>query len=168
MTGFFLFLTTILSILATDQQDRMLPFQESTIGRDSAVHLFLNNWHRAAAIADEERFFGSMAPGAIYLGTDPSERWTKESFEQWAMPHFQKATAWDFTPYDRQLYFSEDGNLCWFEELLDTWMGICRGSGVIERKDGEWKIRHYNLALTVYNEAIQEVISVNTPENGKK
>ena len=26
----------------------------------------------------------------------------------------------------------------WFDELLDTWMGICRGSGVIIMENKEW------------------------------
>ena len=134
--------------------------------RDSAVNTFLDAWHLSAAEAREDQFFGSMAPGGIYLGTDPSERWTKESFEKWALPHFQKETAWDFKPHNRHLYFSDDGSLCWFEELLDTWMGTCRGSGVLQLIDGQWKIRHYNLAVTVFNEAIHEVIRVNKSSSG--
>lgn len=135
---------------------------------DSSLNQFLDAWHRAAASADEDLFFGSMAPGGIYLGTDPSERWTRESFQEWAMPHFQKESAWDFTPHHREWYCSEDGTLCWFEELLDTWMGTCRGSGVVQLIDGQWKIKHYNLALTIYNEAIREVIDVNIPSDSIK
>lgn len=125
-----------------------------------AIHQLLDDWHRAAATADEEVFFGSMAPGAIYLGTDPSERWTKEEFEEWAMPYFQRDTAWAFTPRNRELYFSPDATICWFEELLDTWMGTCRGSGVLQWDGRHWRIRHYNLAVTIANDKIEGFIKL--------
>ncbi|MBK7406996.1 MAG: nuclear transport factor 2 family protein [Saprospirales bacterium] len=41
------------------------------------LHAFLDAWHHAAAVADEDTFFGSMASEAIYLGTDAKERWNR-------------------------------------------------------------------------------------------
>ncbi|MBS9766494.1 MAG: nuclear transport factor 2 family protein [Flavobacteriaceae bacterium] len=49
--------------------------------------------------------------------------------------------------------------MAWFDELLDTWMGICRGSGVLEKTAKGWKIRHYVLSVTVPNEDTQKVVS---------
>ena len=40
-------------------------------------------------------------------------------------------------------------------------MGVCRGSGVLKKKDGVWKIEHYVLSLTVPNDNIQDVIQIN-------
>ncbi|WP_297805122.1 nuclear transport factor 2 family protein, partial [uncultured Polaribacter sp.] len=45
-----------------------------------------------------------------------------------------------------------------FDELLATWMGTCRGSGVIEKKDKIWKIKHYVLSIEIPNNDVQTVI----------
>ena len=45
--------------------------------------------------------------------------------------------------------------------VLDTWMGVCRGSGVVKKVNGDWKIEHYVLSLTVPNENINAVVKVN-------
>src|SRR5271170_7515795 len=36
----------------------------------------LDDWHQAAAVSDEARYFGHFAPNGVYMGTDPTERWT--------------------------------------------------------------------------------------------
>jgi len=124
------------------------------------INLLLNNWHKAAASADEAVFFGSMSKDAIYLGTDKTERWTKSDFQKWSKQFFDRDSAWSFTPKDRTVYFSPDGKTAWFEELLDTWMGVCRGSGVLEYSKEGWKLSHYNLALLIDNDKMKEVIRV--------
>ena len=129
-------------------------------GAEAEIDTVMNRWHRAAATADEAVFFGSMTDGGIYLGTDPGERWTRQQLKDWSKEYFDRESAWAFRPYDRVVYFSSDNNVAWFEELLDTWMGICRGSGVLVRRDGSWKIAHYNLAVTVPNELIDEYIGI--------
>jgi len=133
------------------------------------ITTLLDNWHRAAATADEDVFFGSMADGAIYLGTDAGERWTRDELREWAGEHFEKESAWSFKPYNRTIYFSEDGRMAWFEELLETWMGVCRGSGVLVLGKDGWKIAHYNLAVTVPNEVIEDFIAIveKQPEGGQ-
>jgi len=124
------------------------------------IDSLLNAWHEAASTADEAIFFGNMTETGIYLGTDATERWEKKIFEEWAAPYFRRDTAWSFTPFDRHIYFSEDRQTAWFEEKLDTWMGTCRGSGVLKKEMGTWKIAHYNLAVLVPNEKIDTVIKV--------
>lgn len=127
---------------------------------DQEIQQFLDQWHRAAATADEQVYFGSMTKNGIYIGTDASERWTTEEFEAWAGKYFEREKAWDFTATKRDVYFSADGNTAWFEESLDTWMGTCRGSGVLVRVEGAWKIAHYHLSVTVPNEKIEEFIEL--------
>jgi hypothetical protein len=130
------------------------------------INALLDAWHRAAAEADEALFFGSMADDAVYLGTDASERWTKDQFEAWSKKHFERESAWSFEPYNRTVYLSADGRFAWFEELLRTWMGVCRGSGVLVNVDDEpgthsgWRIKHYNLAVTVPNVLIEKFIAI--------
>ena len=65
-------------------------------------------------------------------------------------------TAWAFTPYNRIWEFSDDMNYAWFDELLETHMGVCRGSGVVKKYQNGWKIKHYNLALTLPNKQMSE------------
>jgi ketosteroid isomerase-like protein len=127
---------------------------------DRDIDSLLDAWHDAVATADEEVFFGSLSDDAVYLGTDPGERWTKKELMEWSKAHFGKESAWSFKPYSRTIYLSKDGNVAWFEELLETWMGVCRGSGVLVREDGGWKIKHYNLAVTVPNELIQNFVDI--------
>jgi hypothetical protein len=123
---------------------------------EQEIHAFLDDWHQAAATADAEGFFGAMAEDAIYLGTDASERWLRDELREWAKEAFQGEVAWAFTPSERRLYFTSDKKTAWFEEKLDTWMGTCRGSGVVQQLDGAWKLKHYNLAVLIPNEKIED------------
>ena len=127
---------------------------------ESAIHQLLNAWHHAAAVADEDIFFGSMTPEGIYLGTDATERWLRDDMKEWSKKYFEQDSAWAFTPKNRQIYLSSNGQMAWFEELLDTWMGVCRGSGVLQKTEEGWKITHYNLAVTVPNEVINGFIEL--------
>ncbi len=117
---------------------------------------FMDNWHQSAAVADEDIFFGSLDENAVYLGTDPGERWLKHEFMDWGLKYFERDTAWAFTPYNRIWEFSNDMKYAWFDELLETHMGICRGSGVVKKYKDGWKIKHYNLALTLPNDLMNE------------
>ncbi len=127
--------------------------------RDS-IDSLMDRWHRAAAEADDSTFFRSMTRNGIYLGTDPEEKWSRTAFQEWAAPHFKGAEAWSFKPETRTIYFNQTGNTAWFEEKLETWMGTCRGSGVLVRKNGHWKIAHYHLDKTLPNEKMDTVLSV--------
>ncbi len=132
-------------------------------GNDSStkeVSLFLDKWHKAAAEADEDVFFSSIAEDGIYIGTDDHEHWDKKTFWEFAEPHFQKEKAWDFTPYERHIHHSKDGEFVWFSELLHTWMGTCRGSGVVIKKGKAYKIKQYHLSVTVPNEKIKDFIAL--------
>ncbi len=121
----------------------------------------LDRWHRAAARADFDTYFSLMDDEAVFVGTDSSEVWTKAAFMQFAKPYFERGKAWTFIPLHRNLYSdATHSGIVWFDETLDTWMGICRGSGVLVRKDDIWLIKHFVLSLTVPNEKITEVISV--------
>ena len=124
------------------------------------IHQLLDDWHLAAATADEDAFFGTMTVDGIYLGTDATERWYRDELKSWAADAFERESAWSFTARDRQIYFSDDYETAWFEELLDTWMGECRGSGVLSKENGEWKLRHYDLAIMVPNDLVQAYIKL--------
>ncbi len=126
----------------------------------STVNTFMDNWHLAAATANAFVFFDSMEENATYIGTADHERWTKSEFIAFAKPYFDKGKAWDFKPYDRDVHVTSDGEHAWFSELLTTWMGVCRGSGVLHKTSTGWKIDQYHLSVTVPNEIIKDFISL--------
>lgn len=127
---------------------------------ESKISAVLNDWHKFAAEANYEGYFDIMDEESVFFGTDASENWTKQEFQSFSKPHFEKGKAWSFEAFERNIYFSEMGNVAWFDELLDTWMGTCVGSGVLEVSEGEWKIKHYVLSVAVPNDDMQEVIDV--------
>ena len=59
-------------------------------GEVAKIAAVLDDFHAAAADADEERYFGHLAASGVFLGTDATERWTKEQFRAYAHPHFAK------------------------------------------------------------------------------
>lgn len=122
----------------------------------------LNDWHKAAAEANFEAYFAPIAEDGIYIGTDATENWNKEAFKDFAKPYFDKGKAWNFTAIERNIFLSEDGKTAWFDELLDTQMKICRGSGALKKENGQWKIVHYVLSMTVPNDNVDEVIRIKT------
>tara|TARA_R110001583_G_scaffold43690_3_gene138895 strand:+ start:1660 stop:2181 length:522 start_codon:yes stop_codon:yes gene_type:complete len=126
-----------------------------------AINLELDSWHKNATEANFEAYFNGMTNSGVFIGTDASENWKVPEFKDFSKPFFDKGKAWDFTPFNRNIYIDPDGKIAWFDELLDTWMGVCRGSGVLKKVDDSWKIEHYVLSLTVPNANIEEVIKVN-------
>jgi hypothetical protein len=126
---------------------------------EQAVNKVLDDWHRAAAAADEPRYFNHFAANGVFMGTDATERWTVAAFRQWAKPHFDAKKAWDFHPRDRHVSFSAAGDTAWFDEMLDTAnLGVCRGSGVLVRQGGEWKIAQYNLSVPIPNSIVYALV----------
>lgn len=124
----------------------------------AAINTLLDEWHAAAAKADYNGYFGKIAEDGHYIGTDATENWDKKAFAAFSKPYFDRGRAWDFKALERHVYFSKDGKVAWFDEFLDTWMKGCRGSGVLEKEGGEWKIKHYVLSMTVPNDATDAVL----------
>ncbi len=125
---------------------------------DASVAKVLDDWHAAAAAADEPRYFSHFAPEAVFLGTDGTERWTVGAFRRFAHPHFAKGKAWSFRAHARHVAFSPEGTVAWFDEALDTPnLGPARGSGVLLRSGGEWKIAQYNLSIPIPNDLTREL-----------
>ena len=125
------------------------------------IHAVLDDWHKAASEADEPRYFGHMTSDAVFLGTDATERWAGTSFREFAHPHFAKGTGWTFTPHDRHITVSPGGDVAWFDEKLDSKSyGDCRGSGVLRREGGSWKLAHYNLTIPIPNDLATPVVKM--------
>lgn len=126
-----------------------------------AINAMLDGWHAAAAKADEAQYFGAMAPEFVFLGTDATERWELAAFRDFAHPYFAKGKAWTFVPRDRHVVLSPQGDVAWFDEKVDSASyGECRGSGVVRRIEGSWKIAHYNLTIPIPNALAKEVVAM--------
>lgn len=124
------------------------------------INTLLDNWHKAAAEANFDAYFSAMDTESVFIGTDATENWNKADFIVFAKPYFDKGKAWNFTALERNIYFDATGKIAWFDELLDTQMKICRGSGVLVKVGKEWKIKHYVLSMTIPNENTNEVIKI--------
>jgi hypothetical protein len=127
------------------------------------INSLLDNWHKDAAETNFATYFNAMTDDAIFIGTDATENWNKKAFQDFAKPYFDKGKAWNFTSIERHIYFSKDKKTAWFDELLDTQMKICRGSGVLVKTKNEWKIKHYVLSMTIPNDNTNDVIKIKAP-----
>src|SRR4051812_23138557 len=141
------------------------PPQEAPVDED--VARVLDNWHDAAAQADEARYFGYFADGAVFLGTDPGERWTLPEFRAYAHPHFAAGKAWTMHATRRVVTF--ENGIAWFDEdVVSEGLGNVRGSGVLVRDAaGAWKIAQYNLSVPIPNALFQDVRDLVQPPKPK-
>jgi uncharacterized protein (TIGR02246 family) len=136
-----------------------------------AIAALLDDWHGAAASADEERYFAHFTPDAVFLGTDATERWDLGAFRAFAHPFFARGKAWSFRAVRRAVILGPGALIAWFDEDLDTPnMGPARGSGVLvrERLGAPFRIAHYNLALTIPNDRMDEVKALLAGAGAKK
>src|SRR5919204_5443286 len=84
-------------------------------GAEQAIASALDDFHDAAARADEDRYFAHFAPGGVFLGTDATERWDVAAFRAYAHPHFAKGKAWSFRAVRRAVVVHEGGRVAWFD-----------------------------------------------------
>lgn len=119
-------------------------------GDRPAVARVLDRFHEAAAAADWDAYFGLMSEDAVFLGTDASERWPREAFREYAAG---REGGWLYVPRERHIDFAPDGAVAWFDELLDNAAyGTSRGTGVLVRAAGGWRIAQYHLTFPIPNE----------------
>ena len=123
------------------------------------LDVLLNGLHLDAHKGNFESYFDRYSTDAVFLGTDKIERWTIEEFKAYAKPAFSDGHGWTYSVIERN--WEGDGNTRWFDEiLLNEKLGHCRGTGVVELINGEWKISHYALTMLVPNSIAAEVGSL--------
>ena len=125
------------------------------------IESLIEKWHGLSAKADA-RYFDLMSDSAIFIGTDKTEVWPKKEFMDFALPRFADGDGWEFKVLSRKIY-SKNG-IYWFDEQLDTWMGICQASGVVVQEKGSWKIAHYQLSVTIDNDLIEAFKALSVKE----
>ncbi|AIZ41268.1 nuclear transport factor 2 family protein [Cellulophaga baltica] len=124
------------------------------------VNKVMDAWHKAAAEADFDAYFNLMTTDGVFIGTDATENWQNDAFKEFSKPYFDKGKAWSFSALERNVYVNSTEDFAWFDELLDTQMKICRGSGVLKKINGEWKIAHYVLSIAVPNDKVDALIAL--------
>jgi hypothetical protein len=124
------------------------------------INKALDDWHKAASDADFDGYFKLMTKDGVFIGTDATENWQLKAFKAFSKPYFDKGKAWNFTAVERNIYIYEDQKIAWFDELLDTQMKLCRGSGVMKLENNEWKVAHYVLSIAIPNDNVNDVIKL--------
>lgn len=124
------------------------------------IDAVLDEFHAAAAVADEARYVATLAHGVVFIGTAPGERWAGDAFRAFVHSYFSRGKGWTYAPSARAVGIAVDGRTAWFDETVDNaHYGECRGTGVLQLHDDGWKIEQYNLALPVPDEIAPDVVT---------
>lgn len=143
----------------------MTPDSSSDVTAD--VGRVLDSLHDAASKAAGERYFALFADDGVFIGTDATERWTLEQFRAFAEPLFARGKGWTYTVLERHVTVGPERSVAWFDERLDNAAyGETRGSGVLRRIGGDWRIAQYVLSFAVPNDAAKDVVERIRAEGG--
>lgn len=149
-------------VVGSDQDKRDAGSSAYAAARDgyaAAIDQVLDALHDAAARADEARYFALFADDAVFLGTDATERWSKDQFRAYAHPLFAQGKGWAYSKVTRNIFVADDGRFAWFDETTsNAKLGDCRGTGVLVRRGERWKIAQYNLTIPIPNELAEDVV----------
>lgn len=150
--------TACKSSISTDREEQEV----------KAIDVIIDKWHKAATEADFATYFDLMDAEAYFIGTDASEKWNIDEFKSFCEPIFAKGSAWEFIKMKREIFIDKGGEIAWFDEQLDTWMGVCMSSGVVVKTLKGWKIKHYQLSIAVPNDIVNDFVQlVNKYEESK-
>jgi SnoaL-like protein len=124
------------------------------------VNAVLDEFHAAAAVADEGRYFATLTADMVFLGTAPEERWESGAWRDFVHSRFSRGRGWVYASADRSVVIAPDGLTAWFDETVDNdHFGACRGSGVLRRENAGWLIAQYNLTIPVPDELVPELVA---------
>ncbi len=137
-----------------------LPIALLAQNEKQTINNLLIDWHQAAADVNQQAYFDFIDDDGTYIGTDSTEIWTKQEFFDWSTPYFEKGKTWNFKTNSRNIYISENKIFAWFDELVTNGKITLRGSGVLEKQQNTWKIKHYVLSLPVTNKKFNAVRDV--------
>jgi len=127
----------------------------------------LDAFHLAASQADASAYLGWLAPNAIFVGTDATEHWDRKAFADYVNRYFGKGKGWKMSVEWRRVILSSTGQVAWFEEKLrHAKYGPLRGSGVMEKLKGQWKVAQYVLSFPIPNDKAKQVIDLIRKKKG--
>lgn len=163
MKSFSTILTLAFSLFVSTSLSAQSALTKNT-EKQKEVGAMIDRFHRMASEANFEEYFKLLATDSEFIGTDALEIWNKKEFMAYAKPYFDKDQGWSYYPLKRTIHFNDEGKYGWFSEVLDSTYGLCRGSGVVELIDGQWKLRQYVLSLTVPNSVARKVVEIKSSE----
>ena len=147
----FFFVSTLI-LLASCSPNSVLVSDD----RLKDLNALLDGLHQDAHEGNFNTYFSRYSSDAIFLGTDKTERWTIEEFKAYAKPAFNDGHGWTYSVVERNL--EGDGDMRWFDEILfNEKLGHCRGTGVVQLINNEWKIEHYALTMLVPNSIATDI-----------
>ena len=124
------------------------------------VEAVLDEFHAAAASADEDRYLATLTPTFVFLGTAPGERWEAGAFHDFVRSYFGRGIGWAYIASERNVSVGSEGETAWFDETLSNeHYGQCRGSGVLRRADSGWLLEQYNLTIPIPDEIAGDVVA---------
>lgn len=150
---YVIFLTMLLSVAAAaDDHEAEL----------AAISEVIDNFHDAAAHGDNERYLNQLTDDAVFMGTDEWERWPKHpDFTDYVGSRFSDGNGWNYRSVERTISIAESSDIAWFDEVIFSEPnGRFRGTGVLSRQDGKWKIAHYAMSFLIFNENWDDVIEL--------
>lgn len=84
----------------------------------SDVNVVLDEWHHSASVGDLHTYIQSMTEGAVFMGTDESERWTRDELQSYAEKYFKDGQGWTYHPRDRFVRTNAYGDIAWVDGLF--------------------------------------------------
>jgi len=128
----------------------------------SAIGAVIDSFHDAAAHGDKERYLALMTDDGVFLGTDEWERWPKQpDFVNYVGGRFKDGAGWNYRSVKRHIRIADSGDTAWFDEVLYSEQnGRFRGTGVLARQAGHWKIAHYAMSFLILNKNWPAVIEL--------
>lgn len=129
---------------------------------EAAIAEVIDGFHDAAAHGDKDRYLGHMTDDGVFLGTDEWERWPKQpDFVDYVGGRFKDGAGWTYRSVERQIRVGDSGDTAWFDEVVYSEQnGRFRGTGVLSKQDGQWKIAHYAMSFLILNENWPAVIEL--------
>ena len=122
----------------------------------SDINALLDGLHEDAHKGNFETYFDRYSLDAVFLGTDKTERWNIQEFKSYAQPAFADGHGWTYKVIERN--WEGDGDMRWFDEILyNEKLGHCRGTGVVQLINNEWKIAHYALTMLIPNSIAADI-----------
>jgi hypothetical protein len=129
---------------------------DSDAATKQKINAFLDAWHDDATNA-RMAHFDKMAKDGVLIGTDKTEQWSRDEFIKYAKPDFEAKKGFALKATKRNVHLSADKSIAWFDELLDSKMGVCQASGVLRKTPGGYEVVHYQLSLAVPNSVNKQV-----------
>lgn len=135
-----------------------------------AIGRVIDDFHDAAAEGDAVRYLGHLTDDAVFMGTDEWERWPKHpDFSEYVESRFDESAGWNYEPVERVIRIADSGEMAWFDEVIYSEQnGRFRGTGVLTRQDGTWKIAHYAMSFLIFNENWNDVIELTKKTRAEK